>query len=84
MFDPRRFAGAMSLGALLCAAAATGAAAQPDPVEPRYFYRGLGYGSDATFHPASEVINGAFGILQISSHWVPLDEIENLESTLWW
>jgi len=44
--------------------------------EPRYFYKGLGYGSDASFHPVSEVINGAFGILQISSNWVPLDEID--------
>lgn len=60
-----------------CTAVATGARAQtePEPEPERYFYRGLGYGSDATFHPASEVINGAFGILQISSHWVPLDEI---------
>ena len=51
------------------------AAAQTTP-EPRYFYRGLPYGSDAAFHPASEVINGAFGILQVSSNWVPLDEID--------
>jgi hypothetical protein len=44
--------------------------------EPRFFYRGLPYGSDATFHPASELINGAFGIMQISSNWVPLDQVD--------
>ena len=43
---------------------------------PRYFYRGLGFGSDATFHPVSELINGSFGLLQISSNWRPLDEID--------
>jgi hypothetical protein len=42
----------------------------------QYFYRGLSYGSDATFHPASELLNGAFGILQISSNWASLDEID--------
>ncbi len=44
--------------------------------QERFFYRGLSYGSDATFHPISEVINGAFGILQVSSNWVPLDQID--------
>ncbi len=41
-----------------------------------FFYRGLPYGSDAAFHPASELVNGAFGILQISSNWVTLDRID--------
>ena len=44
--------------------------------ETNYFYRGLSYGSDAAFHPVSELINGAFGVLQISSRWVPLDDID--------
>lgn len=44
--------------------------------DTRYFYRGLSYGSDATFHPVSEVLNGALGILQISNNWVTLDEID--------
>jgi len=35
----------------------------------------LSYGSDAAFNPASELINGAFGIMQISSRWMPLDQI---------
>lgn len=43
---------------------------------PTYFYHGLSYGSDAAFHPISEVINGALGILQISSNWTTLDEID--------
>lgn len=47
----------------------------PQEEEPSYFYHGLPYGSDAAFHPVSELINGAFGILQISSNWNTLDEI---------
>ena len=55
----------------------TGAAAVAQPVAGTgYFYRSLPYGSDATFHPVSEVINGAFGIMQISTNWVPLDHID--------
>jgi hypothetical protein len=59
---------------LLCLVPA--AATAQSPVEPRYFYRGLPYGSDASFHPASEVINGAFGIMQISTNWAPLDQVD--------
>jgi len=61
-----------------CALAAGPVAAQSDDVgaETRYFYRSLSYGSDAAFHPVSELINGAFGVLQISSNWVPLDDID--------
>jgi hypothetical protein len=55
-------------------AAGAGNAAYPGP--PTDFYHGLPYGSDAAFHPASELINGAFGILQISSRWTTLDEID--------
>jgi hypothetical protein len=44
--------------------------------ETRYFYHGLSYGSDAAFHPVSELINGSFGLLQITSNWVTLDEID--------
>jgi hypothetical protein len=47
----------------------------PPPREGPYFYKGLGFGSDAAFHPVSELINGSLGVLQISSRWVPLDEI---------
>ena len=61
-----------------CVACASPIAAQSNDAlaETNYFYRGLSYGSDAAFHPVSEVINGAFGVLQISSRWVPLDEID--------
>jgi len=65
---------------ILALAFAVPLAAQPEPAGPGaeegYFYRGLGYGSDASFHPVSEVINGAFGIMQISSNWVPLDQVD--------
>lgn len=50
-----------------------GAAGYDEPT--RYFYRGLPYGSDATFHPVRELINGAFGIFQVSSKWKTLDQI---------
>lgn len=46
------------------------------PVEANYFYRGLGYGSDASFHPVSELVNGTFGLLQIRSNWATLDDID--------
>lgn len=45
---------------------------QPSP----YFYKSLEYGSDRVFNPVSELINGSLGILQISSRWLPLDEID--------
>jgi hypothetical protein len=48
----------------------------PQGEETRYFYLGLPYGSDATFHPVRELINGSLGILQISSNWKSLDEID--------
>lgn len=63
------------MSAFACGPFASGALAQSMP-EPRYFYRSLPYGSDAAFHPASEIINGAFGILQVSSNWVPLEDID--------
>jgi hypothetical protein len=44
--------------------------------ETRYFYKGLPYGSDATFNPVRELVNGSFGILQISSRWMTLGEID--------
>ena len=62
--------------AIVFAAGLPAAALAQEPSEARYFYRGLPYGSDATFHPVSEVINGAFGIMQISSNWAPLDQVD--------
>ncbi|MEJ2721662.1 MAG: hypothetical protein P8181_11085 [bacterium] len=44
--------------------------------DTRYFYLGLPYGSDATFNPVRELINGSLGILQISSRWKSLGEID--------
>jgi hypothetical protein len=57
-----------------------GSASAGEPVTPHsgssnYFYHVLPYGSDAAFNPASELINGAFGIMQISSRWMTLDQI---------
>jgi hypothetical protein len=48
----------------------------PASGEAGYFYRGLSYGSDAAFHPLSELVNGAFGIFQISSNWEMLDDVD--------
>jgi hypothetical protein len=63
--------------AVLVAASGVVRAQDETPVEePRYFYKGLGYGSDATFNPVRELINGPLGILQISSRWMTLDEID--------
>lgn len=56
----------------------------PRQEEPRYFYKSLPYGSDTTFNPISELVNGAFGVLQINSNWVTLDQIDwarGLETT---
>jgi hypothetical protein len=56
----------------------------PEDAEPAYFYKGLVYGSDASFNPLSELVNGAFGVLQINSNWATLDEINwgrGLQST---
>jgi hypothetical protein len=66
---------------LLCGGATVGASPGPGQSrerdeEPAYFYKGLGYGSDASFNPASELVNGAFGVLQISSNWATLDELD--------
>ena len=44
--------------------------------KPVYFYKSLPYGSDATFNPVSELINGMFGVQQISSNWASLDDMD--------
>lgn len=62
------------LAVLLLATLAPSAAA--DDEAAGRFYRGLPYGSDAAFNPVSELVNGAFGFLQISSNWRTLDEID--------
>ena len=70
----KRVVSGVLLGVLACGVGPA-ALAQTAP-EPRYFYHGYSYGSDLTFHPVSELINGAFGIQQISSNWAPLDEVD--------
>lgn len=46
----------------------------PAPEEPYYFYHGYDYGSDALIHPLRMVINGGYGIMQLSNrHNRPLD-----------
>ena len=74
----KRIVAGVVWSALACAGGSAALAQAPPEqtaLEPRFFYHGYSYGSDLTFHPASELINGAFGILQVSSNWVPLDEI---------
>ncbi len=73
-----RLARLAALSMAVVSLAAIRATAQPEnpPPSDTYFYHGYSYGSDASFHPVSEVINGAFGILQISSNWVTLDQID--------
>ena len=66
----------MILVPVVCMLLAGSVRAQELAAEPRYFYHGLTYGSDASFHPVSEVINGAFGIMQISTNWAPLDKVD--------
>lgn len=67
---------ALRLVPVVCLLAAGSARAQEPVTEPRYFYHSLSYGSDASFHPVSEVINGAFGIMQISTNWASLDHVD--------
>jgi hypothetical protein len=67
---------AVFFGALAVFPVTTSAADTRRVDEPAYFYKGLSYGSDAAFNPLSEVINGAFGVLQINSNWATLDEID--------
>ena len=62
----------MAVVAAPLSAEATDAADRGQP----YFYKSLDYGSDASFHPVSEVVNGALGIFQISSNWRTLDAVD--------
>lgn len=73
---PRVFTLPAAAFLLAVLAGAAGAQTGLRPSPERFFYHGYDYGSDASFHPVSEVINGAFGVLQISSQWVPLQEID--------
>jgi hypothetical protein len=66
---------AVAWGVLVCVPVSAAALDAPQE-KPRYFYKGLPYGSDASFNPVSELVNGAFGVLQISSNWATLDEID--------
>lgn len=61
---------------VLGTAAAPAHARSTAALEDNYFYRGLSYGSDASFHPVSELVNGTFGLLQIRSNWATLDDID--------
>jgi len=69
------------LAALLLTCAASPALSGGDPAapadaasEPDYFYHGYDYGTDALIHPLRMVINGGYGIMQLSNrHNRPLD-----------
>ncbi len=46
----------------------------PASAEPYYFYHGHDYGTDSLIHPLRLVVNGGFGIMQLSNrHNRPLD-----------
>ena len=62
------------IGLMLCGASAVAADPPPSEEEPYYFYHGLDYGSDALIHPLRMVVNGGYGIMQLSSrHNRPFD-----------
>ena len=67
----RRF---LDIALLLCltAAAPDLGAEEPEP----YFYRGHTYGSEAVINPLTTVINGGFGILQISNRSNDLSTVD--------
>jgi len=67
---------AAALAAAVLVASVARAQAPEEPFPAGYFYRGLPYGSDRAFNPATELVNGAFGFLQISSNWTTLDRID--------
>jgi hypothetical protein len=72
----RTIAGLLCGLAILAPVSGWAQEAEGEVENPRYFYKGLSYGSDASFNPISELINGAFGVLQINSNWVTLDQID--------
>jgi len=69
------FCTVVSAAGAVIASPATGHAGGTEGI-PAYFYKGLPYGSDASFNPVSELVNGAFGVLQITSNWRTLDELD--------
>jgi len=66
-------------GPLLCvlAAAPSARTAEPDSTVRRAcFYRGLDYGSEANIHPLQLILNGGFGIMQISNRSNRLEDVD--------
>jgi len=47
-----------------------------EPVEPRFFYHGYGYGSDLMVHPLRLILNGGFGILQVGNRDNSLESVD--------
>jgi len=52
-------------------------AEEPDSLTERaYFYHGLDYGSEANIHPLQLILNGGFGIMQISNRSNRLADVD--------
>ncbi len=58
-------------------AAGTALAEAPDSLRERaYFYHGLDYGSESNIHPLQMILNGGFGIMQISNRSNRLEDVD--------
>jgi len=65
------------LALVLMSVAWTALAEPPDSLGERaYFYRGLDYGSEANIHPLQLILNGGFGIMQISNRSNRLEDVD--------
>lgn len=66
----------MILLALTFSSAGAARAAAPDSLAERaYFYHGRAYGSEANIHPLQLILNGGFGIMQISNRSNRLEDV---------
>ncbi len=61
---------------LSSAAWAESAPARPDSLPKAYFYHGLSYGSESNIHPLQLILNGGFGIMQISNRSNRLADVD--------
>ncbi len=64
------------LAAVAAPALAEESAAEGDSLPTAYFYRGLDYGSESNIHPLQLILNGGFGIMQISNRSNRLADVD--------